>query len=207
MTDTIKKFLLIPLALVLMAPGDKVGNGGDRFVTEFIQTALIVHQKTLTGYYAPGFSTSRFLRLIRSAQITSQPKLELNGHAVDFINYPYENPPEIEISREAWTALATDQARKEMLVFHEFLSLMGFDDRAYQYSDIFLQQNDIFIFESLECKASARSREGRTYKLESPMRSTLFKLKGQICQGYKMVKMTGAPTEYTFYLMTNAKIG
>jgi hypothetical protein len=114
--------------------GTEVGNGGDSYSVEFTQIGYHLADFLLT-HSISGVDAEFFRKMVASAQINStHDRLELNGNAVDAINYPNAAPPKIRFSRTGWDAFAQNPSAKVRLVFHEYLGLLKVDDSRYQVS-------------------------------------------------------------------------
>ncbi len=131
----LKVFFNIPSLLILMAipaqAGRETGNGGDAIAIEFKTTALQVVAAINAGQTPmfPEVSTRLLQTAIGETKLTVKDHVFVNGAEKDAANYPAQKL--IEISRTRWLS---DSSRKQALVFHEYLGIMGVDDSNYAIS-------------------------------------------------------------------------
>jgi hypothetical protein len=134
--NTLKRIVVITALLPLFTFGvlpKESGSGGDAYTREFIEVAEEVIEN-LSANPLVGVDHARFYQLVQEVKVESQERLFLNGAEVDAINYATAVPPRIEMSRTRWDSMANMPYRRVLLVFHEFLGLMGIDDSKYQVS-------------------------------------------------------------------------
>ena len=125
------KVLIFLLLLPLTSLATKVvGNGGDLYAIEFVDTAEEVYQYL----QETGFDSINAIDLrtaISDTKVEStDKKLILNGTVKDAINYPALK--KIIFNRLRWTNM-TDKERA-VLVLHEYLGLLGLENASYKYS-------------------------------------------------------------------------
>ncbi len=125
--------------------GNGVGNGGDIVSLQFIQLArqgLICLEK-FQQTNALSAQHTLVLKQIRNAisLVTVETKDQLrlaDGREVDAINYP--QVMKIEVSRSRWHFLQGENLKTQiMLVFHEYLGVIGVDDHDYQESIMLIE--------------------------------------------------------------------
>lgn len=126
--------LLLAFNLPCLA-GPIASGGGDQYAAEFVQTGHFIVEwlkSTKVPQLDPRITADAFEAAVNTTTVgtTDQP-LVLDGATKDAINYPSER--RIVISRDAWTRAATAYERN-LLVFHEYLGIMGIDDSSYQNS-------------------------------------------------------------------------
>ena len=113
--------------------GGQEGHGGDGDAADFVSVGryLSFHLSDEDTGPIAGFDRLQFISAIEKTEIrSSETPLSLNGHWVDAINYPAEK--RIIFYRGSWDQF--DEQRKETLVLHEYLSILGYDDTNYYYS-------------------------------------------------------------------------
>ncbi len=113
--------------------GFDVGNGGDRYAGEFVEIGEEIVE-TLIHSPRAGIDSTAMLEAIRKTKVVSKDSLELDGKAIDAINYPLATPPRIEVNRDAWDRMKWRRHDKIFLVMHEYLGILGVDDSNYQIS-------------------------------------------------------------------------
>lgn len=116
----------------LNAGGDR-GNGGDTYASEFVAAAYGILQ-WLHEHPVAEIKTESLALVILQTKVYSQDQLTLEGQTVDAINYPKAKPARIEINRQRWDQIRDDEYRQWRLVLHEYLPILGIDDRNYQVS-------------------------------------------------------------------------
>lgn len=113
------------------------GHGGDIAVSIFMGVAqelgdvFLKQQKEI--FPGPQF-TVEFHQAFLSTKIFSVEKTVLNGMEVDAINYPDIDNPRILINRTRWLDNQLSMQMRSLLVLHEYLSIMGYDDSHYLIS-------------------------------------------------------------------------
>lgn len=115
-----------------MAGGMDPG-GGDAYAAEFVSIGhqLVRVVTDLKGNNLP-FTFQQFEQAIAQTEVVSLERVFLNGSEKDAVNYPAV--PKIEMGRERWDQIEEDAGRRYRLVMHEYLGIMGVDDRDYQVS-------------------------------------------------------------------------
>jgi hypothetical protein len=114
-------------SLAAQAGGSDVGRGGDSIALDFRAIALYnlkLIQKRSDLF--PGFDTARFGNLVANTKIETLDRVFLDGVEKDAVNF--SNPERIEVGAIRWLRLPMNDPRKEALVFHEYLGLMGLED-------------------------------------------------------------------------------
>lgn len=143
-------FLLITLAaqislsrLAHSAESGQEGHGGDLIVADFLilgrDLSASLHQVAKAALPSENFA-EEFDNVLSKARIVSAERVYLGGAEVDAINYPWENPPRVVIGRERWLDPRLARERKQLLILHELLSVLGHDDRLYQISHSLMLQ-------------------------------------------------------------------
>jgi hypothetical protein len=116
---------------VLAQMGGVTGNGGDRRAIEFVVIAEKIAQY-VTDAKKTEVDIEKFHLAIATTKVESTNKiLKLKGIPKDAINYPQEK--RIIFNRESWDS-SSDESIRAVLVFHEYLGIMGVDDSSYKYS-------------------------------------------------------------------------
>lgn len=135
--QSMKSFLSLLLISILSASpaalaGGISSNGGDGIVSEFFDIARNL-QKALAQQNQRVVDADLFAKTINSAKIYSQEKVFLGNKEVSAINTPALQ--EIYVSQVRWKGLAKTPKLKYVLVLHEFLGLMGYEDRTFSISN------------------------------------------------------------------------
>ena len=149
--------LILSLSLPCFA-GPIASGGGDQYAAEFVQTGHFIVE-WLKSAKVPQLDSRITAESLESAVnsttvgSTDQP-LILDGAAKDAINYPSDR--RILISREAWTRSSTGYERN-LLVFHEYLGILGIDDSSYQNSRMIQVVEGPLTSASPVCSAQANA--------------------------------------------------
>lgn len=120
------------------------GHGGDIAVSIFVGIAyktaacLAESPEELKDY---PLLLEDFNSAIERTSIYSVEKTVLNGNEVDAINYPTVVAPRILINRNRWLDERLSITMRALLVFHEYLSIAGYDDSSYRISYTFINKN------------------------------------------------------------------
>jgi len=148
----VKKFIsliLVPACLFFSqldaraaTMGGISSNGGDGIVSEFFDIARSL-QKSLVQLKQKDVDVELFAKTISNAKIYSKEKVFLGSKEVTAINTPQLQ--EIYISQSRWMKLVNFPKLKYTLVLHEFLGLMGYDDRTFNISNDLLNGPGIEI--------------------------------------------------------------
>lgn len=127
-------FLLIASTPKSYAGGMDAG-GGDAYAAEF---SAVAHQLVQAAQDAvgAGIDATALDEAIAETEVVSKEKVYLNEIEKDAINYP--GLKRIELSRQRWDAIRGDVTKRFRLVLHEYLGIMGLDDREYKISSYFL---------------------------------------------------------------------
>ncbi|MBC7430241.1 MAG: hypothetical protein H7336_16625 [Bacteriovorax sp.] len=139
---------IIPLSALAAQSDGQEGHGGDIAVSIFVGIAyktaacLAESPESLKDY---PLLLEDFNLAIARTSIYSVEKTVLNGNEVDAINYPTVEAPRILINRNRWLddRLSTDM--RALLVFHEYLSIAGYDDSSYKISYAYINKNKACI--------------------------------------------------------------
>ncbi|MDD4973476.1 MAG: hypothetical protein PHY93_03955 [Bacteriovorax sp.] len=142
-----KKMILILSTLVMFNSyaGNEKGNGGDRVTLEFKSFAkvLVENLPRLKTLREAGIDSDALKLIVDNAQVEStNEKLVAGGLEVDALNFPEQPPQKIIVNRDRWGAIFQEEKNqsKFALVLHEYLSLMGKNDKSYQISGPVLQE-------------------------------------------------------------------
>lgn len=121
-----------------------VGSGGDAYATEFVGLGRTVAKMLRDGRIGfRGVNSGLFTQHVEMTQVATRDRTVIGNHEVDAINYPDRNV--IELNRERWASYRGDTNRKLALVLHEYLGVMGLQERNYEKSSIYFQfLNDPF---------------------------------------------------------------
>jgi hypothetical protein len=122
-------FILIPSSTVFA--GGVTSSGGDSVAAEFTMIGRHVAE-ILKTHPQLGVSARKFARTIDRTFVISLKNTVLNGYEVEAINYP--GLKKIEVNRKRWIEHKDDPQHRYALVTHEFLGIMGIDDKKYQIS-------------------------------------------------------------------------
>lgn len=125
-----------------LAVGGISSNGGDGVVSEFFAIARSL-QKMLQQTHEKRIDLPLFSKTIQNAKIYSKKQVFLHGQEVGAINTP--KLQEIHISRKHWKTLKENPRLKYVLVLHEFLGLMGVEDRTFSISNKILEGPGLII--------------------------------------------------------------
>lgn len=119
------------------------GHGGDIAVSIFIgvahRTAECLKESPLAEREYPSL-LGDLVGAIARTSVYSVDKTVLNGNEVDAINYPSVDRPRILINRTRWLDDRLTNSMRALLVFHEYLSIAGYDDSSYKISYICIQE-------------------------------------------------------------------
>jgi len=129
------KLFLFLLALAPLAHGAEggtdVGRGGDTIALDF--RSIANYDLALLRQNAPGLVDLNSLeRTIAGTQLATQDHVFLGDIEKDAVNY--SSPDRIVIGSARWRELPLNDPRKDSLVLHEYVSLMGIDDSGYAVS-------------------------------------------------------------------------
>ncbi|HLE01708.1 MAG TPA: hypothetical protein VJB59_15710 [Bdellovibrionota bacterium] len=111
--------------------GSEAGNGGDSLVFEFLNIAALnytVLKKGLTPQVDP--NAYRSVTESTNVESTFETLYDKDGMERDALNFPEQR--KIRINRVRWNAMT--QAKKEILVLHEYLGILGISDPGYDVS-------------------------------------------------------------------------
>lgn len=119
------------------AGGVDVGNGGDAYALEFQSHAqsLLQHWQELQGYdsFKNSFPVTKenLADAMSKTQVHSTTSPLMLGDAeVDAKNFPFPRG-EIQLNRSRWDALRSDPAKRLALVLHEYLGVLGIDQKRF----------------------------------------------------------------------------
>lgn len=184
-----KKLILFLTTLLVLqtafAAGGISSNGGDGTVSEFFDIARALYRMMVRQNLST-IDIPLFANTINGAKIYSQERVFLEGNEVTAINTP--KLQEIRISLIRWKNLNDNPKQKYVLVLHEFLGLMGYDDRTFSISNEVLNGPGIII-DKVSCpfltgssleNASSYTLETIRYKVNNyyDYRTSVY-LKGQ----------------------------
>jgi hypothetical protein len=154
MFKTIFVLLSVIFCTLLKAPAvhakidGQEGHGGDIAVSIFIGIAYKTYlclensPEILADY---PLLLEDFKSAMQRASVFSVERTLLNGNEVDAINYPTVDSPKILISRNRWLDERLSADMRALLVFHEYLSVAGYDDSSYKISYIQIQRHKTCI--------------------------------------------------------------
>jgi len=142
-----KTLVMIVGALAVLpsraAHAGQEGHGGDIAVSIFVgvayKTPACLKDSPLNDREYPGLADD-FAAAIARTSVYSVDKTVLNGNEVDAINYPDIESPRILISRSRWLDDRLTNQMRALLVFHEYLSIAGYDDSSYKISYVRIQE-------------------------------------------------------------------
>jgi hypothetical protein len=136
-----KIFLLIILCVMVtsaaMGKTGQEGHGGDIVVAEFILLAKRISQQfdDLEQELLPDSEfVLLFQEAVESTRIISAEHVYLGDVEVDAINYPDSDESRIVIGRNRWLDRRITVFSRSLLVIHEYLSIIGYDDIQYALS-------------------------------------------------------------------------
>ncbi len=158
--------------------GSEVGSGGDAYAQAFVTRAYELLAR-LSSRPLQNVDNARLASLIVKAKVNSEESLFLQGLEVGAINYPHPENPRIIMSRKMWDRFQNDPYRQSILVLHEYLNLMGIDDRNYQVSQEIDQAKVCSrtpairdqiekYFQGISCDRIGRDDLARVKKFEQP---------------------------------------
>ena len=128
--------ILMTLSFTTWSKGQE-GHGGDMVAAEFYSLSGEV-LKSLKLVPSSELPTKNFSKLfeqsLENTDIFSVDRVFVDNFEVDAINFPDADNPKIMIGRERWLDKRLTEKMKKMLIIHEFLSIMGFDDALYKLS-------------------------------------------------------------------------
>ncbi|MCB0421218.1 MAG: hypothetical protein KDD61_09485 [Bdellovibrionales bacterium] len=113
------------------------GHGGDIVVSEFFGLAeeILESFKELPSKDLPSEDfVALFSESLEKVEVTSLDRVKLGDTEVDAINFPDIDEPKILLGRERWLDPRITMDMRKQLIIHEFLSIMGFDDKYYRLS-------------------------------------------------------------------------
>jgi hypothetical protein len=132
-----KKFILLLTALLpafALASGTDVGRGGDSIALDFKSVAN--YDVSLLRQHAAELGSlvnvDQLENTIAGTQLSTQDHVFLGEVEKDAVNF--SAPNRIVVGAARWLQLPLNDARKDALVLHEFVSLMGIDDSGYAVS-------------------------------------------------------------------------
>lgn len=111
--------------------GGVTSGGGDSVSAEFTQIARFIAGVIRTQTTLP-VSAAAFDAAINSTLVVSKRRTILNGNEMEAINYPSQH--KIEVNRTRWLENKDAIQRRYVLVAHEYLGILGLDDKRYQIS-------------------------------------------------------------------------
>ncbi|MBK7890256.1 MAG: hypothetical protein IPJ84_05220 [Bdellovibrionales bacterium] len=139
-------FIAVACVFIQQTPAQARGgissNGGDGVVSEVFDIARSIH-RMLVQQKHKSVNVDLFATTIENAEIFSQEKVYLGKDEVSAINTP--SLQEIRVSQTRWKDLLETPKLKYVLVLHEFLGLMGYDDRTFSISNKILNGPGIEI--------------------------------------------------------------
>lgn len=163
-------FLGILVQLVLAqsfaTAGGISSNGGDGVASDFFSIANSLAQNLSKQQGRPPLNIPLFINILKKVRIYSKPRLVLDGHEVGAINTPARL--EIVVSQLYWKGLYSTPKLKYVLVLHEFLGLMGYDDLRFTISNQILNGPGIQV-SSVACpfvSGFANLKGASSYTLE-----------------------------------------
>ncbi|MCM2279643.1 MAG: hypothetical protein NDJ89_16335 [Oligoflexia bacterium] len=132
--------LLMATTASLAEPGrgGDVGNGGDAWVAEFAHYAAEVRNRVAeSSDFDELVPWESLASIMRSAKLESTDSVlfDRDGLEREALNFPEREL--IRFNRARWSALSAD--RRLVLVLHEYLGLMKFDDGNYEISRLILR--------------------------------------------------------------------
>jgi len=135
------------LAMFLFASNSHAGqegHGGDIAVSLFLGIAhksLYCLAKIPSENLPSPTWTSEYEKAILTTHIYSAEKTELNGVEVDAINFPDIDNPRIIVNRSRWLRDELSDVMRSRLIIHEYLSIMGYEDKLYELSYPLVERN------------------------------------------------------------------
>ncbi len=131
--------------------------------------------ETFKGSLPDGLTPELFLAAVQGTEIRTASSLVLRGANVDAVNYPTEKL--IVVDEERWNRLDAYPERKQYLVMHEYLGIMGIE------LDVFSVSNEIkrIFFEQTKARmkiheAVEAARAKISYLLNSALSTDFAKL-------------------------------
>ncbi|MDZ4082170.1 MAG: hypothetical protein U1E10_04485 [Bdellovibrionales bacterium] len=119
----------------------KEGYGGDSIAIEVVRHIETICFRTRTmrkGILSSSLETDKDVAaeicgLLEPNALSVEPIEQpmVKGVAKDAANYPNARPRRLEVKRNYWTATATDIDKREALLLHEILPLIGLEDADY----------------------------------------------------------------------------
>ena len=122
-------------------------HGGDMAVALFyhfarkVQTCLPEAQEVKAN---PEILRS-YKDMLTRVKVYSQDSTILDGEEVDAINYPDIHAPKIYLNRKRWLVNGTADSLRSVLVLHEMMMLLGFEDSTYTYSYPWILEMEICL--------------------------------------------------------------
>lgn len=142
-------------------------GGGDAVAAEFTRIAHQISQLVERQPVAE-VSGKDFKEGVLGTLVRTQDKVFHNGMEVDAINIPSEK--KIVVSRSRWSDLKAQKRMKYVLVFHEYLGVLGIDDSSYQISKaLFGKVDRIADFTCNSFKLINSQSSGQKYFLKVSM--------------------------------------
>jgi len=133
-----KKIILIFLFLTKLSwAGHENGHGGDAIAANFVSIAYDVLSDLYTEPIKE-IDTKRLSQAISKTSVRSSKDKLFDitaGAQVDAINHPTKKVPEIVVSRKRWGSIR-EVYQKRRLVLHEYLNIMGVNDKKYEVSSL-----------------------------------------------------------------------
>lgn len=119
----------------------KEGYGGDSIAIEVVRHIETICFRTRTmrkGILSSALETDKDVAaeicgLLEPNALSVEPIEQpvVKGVAKDAANYPNARPRRLEVKRSYWTATASDLGKREALLLHEILPLIGLEDADY----------------------------------------------------------------------------
>jgi hypothetical protein len=122
------------LPFTALGSGTDIGRGGDSIALDFKSVAT--YDVALLRQHAADLGSivnvDQLENVIAGAQLSTQDHVFLGDVEKDAVNF--SAPDRIVIGAARWIQLPLNDARKDALVLHEYVSLMGIDDSGYAVS-------------------------------------------------------------------------
>lgn len=138
------KWILSALLLGFGSPGQAghETHGGDMAVALFYQYADKIEAclNSVATIRENPETMKAYIGTLNLVEVFSEDRTFIDGKEVDAINWPDVIAPKIFLNRSRWLVNSIPDTSRVVLVLHEMLSLMGFQDFRYQYSNAWTQQ-------------------------------------------------------------------
>lgn len=131
-----KKIMMTALTLILASAvavaGGKDRGGGNSLEIEFkgIGLTIVNELQSVPQFSTLGLNAVTFRSMVQDLEVIPSGALTLDGKKKEAINTPSKK--QVQVDEENWNQL-TDR-RKQVLVMHEVLSLLGYQDEQQSYT-------------------------------------------------------------------------